>query len=288
MNKTKSGFLYATYIVAVAVFFLYYLFPSDTVKSYLSYVFSTVNPNLQIKIKDLNLSFPPGLCLKNTDVYYLDINLFHFKKLKLTPGMISLFSSEKTFYFKGDAYEGVFIGNLKIIMKARKKGARIEGKTSNLNIKKVSVIQNMTGRKVTGVLDGKFRCTLNKRAGVSLGAELLMSNCTIEILNPLLKIDQLNIKTIEAIINMTNNKFRIKQCDIKGYELNGNLSGTLLLTDPVGKSSLNLAGKIRPDPVFLARLKKDIPAGLLPKKFSNKKGVFVRFTGTLNNPSYSF
>jgi uncharacterized protein YggT (Ycf19 family) len=63
MQIFKSRILWAIYIICAALFFFYYLFPSDAIKEYLADQIRQALPNLTVKISRVKPAFPPGLKL---------------------------------------------------------------------------------------------------------------------------------------------------------------------------------------------------------------------------------
>jgi hypothetical protein len=76
MQVLKTRILWAIYIICAALFFFYYLFPSDAIKEYLADQVRQAQPNLTVKISRLKPAFPPGL-KKNFTGYFIIIFRHH-------------------------------------------------------------------------------------------------------------------------------------------------------------------------------------------------------------------
>ena len=58
MMNRKNQLLYGIYILAVTVFFLYILFPSDTVATYVTSRLNRVNSDINVDVDRVRLAFP--------------------------------------------------------------------------------------------------------------------------------------------------------------------------------------------------------------------------------------
>ena len=101
MMNRKTQLLYGIYILAVAVFFLYILFPSDTVATYVTSRINRVNSDINVDVDRVSLAFPLGLTLHDARVYYLRTEVFKTDNLKIVPSFLSLFRSRIVFFFHG-------------------------------------------------------------------------------------------------------------------------------------------------------------------------------------------
>jgi hypothetical protein len=63
LKISKNRILFGAYIITITVFFLYYLFPSESLRGYCAYRLSQISPDTRINIKDIKLAFPPGFRL---------------------------------------------------------------------------------------------------------------------------------------------------------------------------------------------------------------------------------
>ena len=82
MSDSVKRLLYILYIVTVAVVFLYLLFPSETVKRYVSAEISRSIPELTVAIARVKPSFPPGILLNRVGVRLGDAALFNLDRVK--------------------------------------------------------------------------------------------------------------------------------------------------------------------------------------------------------------
>jgi len=282
MKNTRKWLPYFLFILAVTAFFIYFLFPSDKIKSYITVHFNKTYPSINIAIDHVKPAFPPGLRLYNVNFYHTHDPLFRMEQIKITPGLLSLFRSKINFFFKGSAYTGILEGKGEFTKNGPE--VMIDGKLSGVRIKKISAIKDFIGRNISGVLDGNFTYRNKKESGDNLKAKLIISDGQLELLTPLFQLESLPFKKITADLAMKNMNLQIKKCIITGDQMDGSISGSVTLKNTPGQSYLKLSGTIKPHPLFIEDLGNDLPANLLPKKIFGKNGVHIRIYGTLDKP----
>jgi len=282
MSNTRKWLPYFLFIIGVPAFFIYYLFPSDKIKSYITVHFNKTYPGINIALDHVKPAFPPGLRLYNVKFYHTHDPLFRMEQIKISPGLLSLFRSKIIFFFKGSAYTGILEGKGEFTKNTPE--VMIDGKLSGIRIKEIAAIKDFIGRNISGVLDGNFTYRNKKESGNNLKAELIISNGQLELVTPLLQLERLDFKKITAELAMKNMNLNIKKCIINGDQMDGSISGSVTLKNPPGQSYLKLSGTIKPHPLFLEKLGNDLPKNLLPKNIFGKNGVHIRIYGTLDTP----
>ncbi|MBW2248159.1 MAG: type II secretion system protein GspN [Deltaproteobacteria bacterium] len=282
MSNTRKWLPYFLFIIGVTAFFIYYLFPSDKIKTYITVHFNKTYPGINIALDHVKPTFPPGLRLYNVNFYHTHDPLFRMEQIKISPGLLSLFGSKINFSFKGSAYTGILEGKGEFTKSTPE--VMIDGTLSGIRIKEISAIKDFIGRNISGVLDGNFTYRNKKESGNNLKAQLIISNGQLELVTPLLQLESLAFKKITAELAMKNMNLNIKKCIINGDQMDGSISGSVTLKNPPGQSYLKLSGTIKPHPLFLEKLGNDLQANLLPKKIFGKNGVHIRIYGTLDTP----
>ena len=281
MKNAGKWLLCSIYIIVVGVFFIYYLFPSDAVKKYIAFNLNRANTELNITIDNIKPVFPPGLRLYNVSLYRLSNLLLEAKQIKITPGLLSLFRPKTTFFFKAEAYEGILEGRADIM--ANK--LMINADLSGVRTKDMSVVQNLANRKISGMLSGKVRYSGNREFAGTVNAKLTLLNCEVELLTPVFNLESFSFESIAADVTINNRKIQINECIIKGNQADGEISGSVNLKNPLGKSFLNLTGTIKPHHLLIENLQKSFPVKSLLK--TGKSGLPISLYGTIDQPGFS-
>lgn len=286
MNNTRKWLLYSIYVLAAIVFFIYYLFPSEKVKNYVTSGFNRINSNINISIDHVSPTFPPGLKLYKVNFYHMDNALLETEQIKVVPNLLSLFRSKVIFFFKGRAYRGILEGKGEFIKNKPDQNVIIEGKFSNIKIQEMPAVKQFVGRNLTGILEGNFTYRDVGKLGGTLDARSIISDGEIELLTPVFKLKKIDFSKIEAEMTMENQRLKVKRCIIKASPADGNVSGLINLRKPLGQSYLRLLGVIKPNQEFLAELGEDLPKNLLPEEILSKGVVRIRIYGTLDEPRF--
>jgi len=286
MRNTRKWLPYILYSTGAALFFIYYLFPSDTIKNIITSNFNTANPGVNITIDHITPSFPPGLTLHLVNLYYLDDPLFKAEQIKIAPKILSLFRSRVIFFFKGSAFKGSLKGRGEFSKNRPYQNFMVQGKLSGVQMGEVSAVKRYFGRSITGMLGGDFTCRSGGESGGSLGTKLVISDGEVELLTPVFNMERIPFRKIDADLTMIDRRLKIKRCDMEGVAMNGSMSGAVTLKEPPGDSYLKLSGVIKPNRSFLENLAKDIPANLLPEKIMEKGVIRIRIYGTLDKPRF--
>jgi len=290
MNTIKKKFLYISYIIAAFIFFLYILFPSYAVKTYIEHKLGSINPDLSISINNINPVFPPGVRLNTVSFYYIRSLLLDAETIKIVPRIFSVFSSKTAFSFKSVAYDGIING--KAIIGSNAGHINVDANLSGIQIKDIPAIQIPDGiekekYKITGILDGKVTYSNNKGSDRVLGAKLGISDCRIKLKEPVFNHENFTFSKIEADLAAIKKRLQIKSCTIEGDKVNASLSGSIVTNKNLGSSVLNLKGKIKLKPLFFGNMKKNLLASIFPAKMSGNSSFSFKIGGTFNNPEFT-
>ena len=156
MKPTKKTLLYTAYIIGITVFFLYFLFPSEAIKNYVAYKISRVNPGIRVTIDRISPVLPPGIKLHDVGIAQGNKALIDLDSVKITPGLLSFFSSTKTARFKGRVKAGSVRGWAEVGSRSDQRTEKIEGTISGVQVQGIPALKRLTDHKISGNLGGDF------------------------------------------------------------------------------------------------------------------------------------
>ena len=287
MKFSKKQILYAAYIIGIVIFFLYYLFPAETLKQYIAYRLTQGNPSIKVTIDRLRASLPPGVKLFDVTVSHKGEAIIGLDNLKITPGILSMLGSTKTMSFAGDAYSGKIKGTADIDEETQPQKLTVDAELSGIQIQRISTLQRMAEHKLSGLLNGQVAFKNSGRNQTANG-NLTITTGRIDFAQPLLNQKFLAFKDIDAELALKNQTLLIKRCSLKGSQLDASISGTISLNTRTGGNRLNLDGTMKPHHVLLATLEKSMPVNLLPREKAGSNGFSFKINGTLESPIFSF
>jgi type II secretion system protein N len=287
MKPSKKTLLYAAYIIGITLFFLWYLFPSDTLKDYLAYRLSQGNPDVTVTIDRISPVLPPGLKLHEVEIFHKNMALIEMESLKVMPGLTSLFSDTTTLNFKGRAYDGTLSGRVEISTDAKRQGIKIDGKIAGVQVQQVSALQQLSDHDIFGGLGGNF-VYADGQANQELSGNLTLTNCRLELATAVFDTSSFEFKNIDADLALQNTNLVINNFSATGNQLDLKIAGRIKInaSDPA-KNVLNLTGTVTPHHVFLAKIAKDMPVDFLRDKKSGKSAIGFKVDGTMDDPGFS-
>lgn len=286
MRISKTRILVGAYILALVIFFLYYLFPSETAKDYLSYQLSQVNPAIKIEIEYVKPAFPPGLRLHNVNFYHLDTELARLEMMNIVPTLLSLFSSETHLSFKGRGYSGKLNGNAEIASNSPVGQVVVDTTISGMQLKEIPVIKQLSKYKIAGILDGIFMYK-SSASNQTLSGNVSLSDCQMDLAASLFNLGSVTFREVEAELLLQNQTLTIKKCSLAGNQLDASISGSITKDNRSGNPALNLTGTIKPHHVFLAKLEKSLPFSLFKGNKAGEQGFSFQLKGTTDKPEFS-
>ena len=282
MNNSKKWLLYFIYVIVVIALFIYYLFPSDAVKKYITFNLNKANPELNITINNIKPGFPPGLTLYNVSLYRQNNLLIKAEQVKITCEFLSLFRPKTTFFFDAETYEGLLKGRADII--ANK--LIINADLTDVQTKNMPVVQNLFNRKISGLLNGNIIYSGNRKFVGTVNAKLNLSDGEVELLMPVFDLESFSFRSITVDAEMNNQEIQINECIIKGEQADGRIFGSVSLKNPFVKSVLDLTGTVKPNHSLIENLQDIFPVELL--LLITDEGDFpIRLYGSIEKPGLS-
>lgn len=293
MNAAKKIALYALYTLVVTGVFLYYLFPSDSVRSYVAYQIHQADPTLEMTIDSAAPMLPPGLTFRSALLFRNAEPLVGAARLNVTPALTTLFGPEITLAFKGEMYEGALKGNMALDRTTQRPDPPVralDATISGLQVGQLHALRQVPDYTVSGRLNGvvSYRLTGDGETG---NIRLALTDLAVRPRTPVFNITEVvfNQVQVEAIL-APGRRLEIRKCSLAGPQVNGALSGAIQVANDPALSTLDLTGSLTPHPGFLADLGKEFPASLLFGNRSGKGGgneISFRIRGTIGNPAFS-
>lgn len=286
MLNNRQYFFYGLYGIAVTVFFLYLLFPSEKVREYLIYRVNRANPDFSMTIDRIIPVFPPGIRLNTVNLERSGQSILNVSRITLNPKLLSLFTKNQGAGFKGEVYGGTVKGTIRASGNNPSDQLEITADFSDIQIAKIPLLETALDRKISGRLDGKM---IYKGRGFSGAANgnIKLTDSEIGLSSPILGLNSMNFDAVETDLMLQNRILRIKNCTVTGKQVKGNFSGTIRLSTSINESSLNLTGTFKPQPSFISALTQNVSTAFLPKSVLSDKGFTVRLRGTFADPGYT-
>lgn len=287
MTIKKKLLSYVLFALILTVCFLYVLFPAEQIKNYLVFHLNKHFVDMNIAVDRIKPAFPPGINLYNVHVYQMPDIVLVLEKIKIAPNFLSLFRSNILFFFKANTCDGIIDGKGALTRNDSLHLVNVEATVKAVQLSKIHAMKGFNSRNIAGVLEGHLTYTYDPASGEDVKARFVIADGKVELLNPILMLDAIAFNSIESSIVVKNRSIHFEQFNLKGDQMDGIITGSIVLQNPLESSVLKLVGTIRPHPTLLAKLEKDLPKNLIPKKMFSKNGLLIKLNGTIEKPIFS-
>lgn len=287
MKQLHKWLFYVAFTLVAMGCFLYLLFPAQTFKGALSgYLLKTL-PDYQIQIERLHPVLPLGIGFESLRISQDGHMWAQIDQLKLRPRITTLLSSQKTINFHGKAYQGALRGAIDVNRSEKSTQTDVFLKLADIQLADILPLQERLGRKLSGFLNGDLDLMDNNGPNRSIKGIMDLRDVRLAFSNPIINIQEVLLNLVEVEFNVNKQIFSIKRLEARGGQVEGSLTGTIMIRAPMGKSRLNLRGSFLPQEVLLASFQNGLPGNLF-KQQMGEKGIPIRIFGTVEKPKFSF
>jgi type II secretion system protein N len=205
--------------------------------------------------------------------------------LRITPHLFSMLGQNKKFSFKGAMGDGKLKGTAE--MTTASSGEQVQGdlRFTQMPFEFLEILSQYPNFKP----DGKMNATVNfdsTKGGGLADINLEITPARIVLEPPLMDLKVLEFSLIKAQLAATPRMVQIRSCEATGDQIEGKLTGAVVLRQPFADSRLTLSLTAKPQPAFIADHKNDMIGGLLTSGNVQKRGLIFRISGTIDNPNY--
>jgi type II secretion system protein N len=246
LKITPYAFGYAAFAVAALILFLYLRFPGDVMVRYLVSSGSAMNPDQILNIDSAKPVIPPGMTFTNVVLGFRNNprSAIQADTITIRPRYLSLLGGRTAVAFSANAYGGAIQGQADTNHFLSFRGP-INWKLAadGLDIEKISYLKDRLGRQITGQFKGAmtFNGQLPSFFNGAGSLEFTLINGRYPFLEPVLGIDRLDFKEVEALVHLKNGVLTISKLKLTGEKINGVLSGAITLDSAdINRSEINL------------------------------------------------
>ncbi|MDJ0783752.1 MAG: type II secretion system protein GspN [Desulfosarcinaceae bacterium] len=286
MGSFQKILLYIAFTLVMVAVFLYLLFPSDTLRTYIQAQVRQNAPDVSLEIGQVSAAFPPGLVLANVLCEYQELPLLTASRAVVRPALLKLLGSEKVVNFKIDTSDGAIDGR-SVIRTDKQTALAMDAAIDGVALQEIAGLRAIPDYIISGLLSGTITYKATTGRSGSGTADLTVAGARFELVNPMFGFESFSFPSIEAQLNLSPRRLQLRRCNLNGNEIDGNISGSVMLRTPMGQSRLNLSGVLRPHADFMARLQTNLPVALLGGRNLGQKGLPFRITGTIDQPGFS-
>ncbi|MFO8113001.1 MAG: type II secretion system protein GspN [Desulfosalsimonadaceae bacterium] len=287
MTRIKKIIAYALFVSGAAVLFLYVLFPSDTVKTYIEYKLAGISPDTEVHIEKVQPGIPPRLSATNVYVSFRDDTAVRLDRVDWMPDYLSLISSRPGADFTASVAGGRLNGTVHVNDSPENRSIITRMQFADIELQAIPLLVTFYPGGFSGTAQGniEYSASMNNSgqnaANGSAVVEIHGARITIE--NNLPGLDDLTFSRINADADLQNNRITINQIDMEGSQFSATGKGSLTVAPRLETSRMDLNGTVQIHPELIRSV-----GPLLPRQYLKDGKVSLRITGTVTRPRYSF
>ena len=278
MDK-KKWFLYSIYAVALATFFVYYLFPTERLKTFIVMQVGRINPALRLTIANAGLMLPPGVRLQRVQVDHDNAPFLFADDLAILPHLRTLLSDRKLYSFRMKTCEGDVTGTAEIDGSGQ---VTIDAVVAGLRLSGIPFLKRLSANHIEGILDGKFAYVAASGKPQALNINLDINRMAVTLGTPLFTLDQVRFEKVHFDAVLRNQRLEITRVALTGDQIDGNLSGSASLNTDLMHSIVNLNGTVMPQKQFLENSGFQVSGSILAGLKAGG-GIPIRISGPLGD-----
>lgn len=287
MSRIKKFIAYALFVTGAAVLFLYMLFPSDSVKTFIEYRLAEISPDIDVHIEKVHPGIPPRLSLTNAYVLFRDDMAVRLDRVDCTPDYPSLVSSRPGAGFTAFVAGGRLDGTIHVHESPSTRSMITRMQFSDVDLQAIPLL----GTFYPGDLSGTARGNIDYEASLNSSGEntakgsavVELYGARINIENNLPGLDFLTFPRINVDADLQNNRITFNRIDMEGSQFSATGKGNLTIAPRVETSRVDLNGTVQIHPELIRSV-----GPLLPRQYIKDGKVSLRITGTVTQPRYSF
>jgi len=281
---------YILYGILLTVCFLYICFPSDTFRDHFIKAVRSANPQIMVSVKDVRPSLLLGVVLLDTR-FSLQKNphrqLFSAESITIRPGIWSWLTGGSRYNFNCRKYEGEIEGFFQF-KEDNKNLFDTSFKLTDIPLDDFHYLSTVFGHDSTGTVNGTV--TLEGQPNMLLQgtgtANLKILEGTVVLKEPLFDLKTINFDEILVKLSLKKQKIELAHFKLKGKEIQGTLSGDIILSRNFWNSRLDLDGSIHLQPGSLFNYKKGEPG--ISEFMQDPLELLFKVSGTIEKPIYKF
>lgn len=286
MISIKALIGYLCYAVAAMLLFLYVRFPEPALQAYINSRLAAVDPSLSMQAQRVRPALPPGLKMTGATLSGNGTPLARVDATRVSPDLMALFKGSRQVRFQAKLADGTITGRADVGSPGSGHRLRVEADLNQIRLDRIDGVQAAERFSLSGFLNGRIVHEGSTATGLTNGA-LTSTELRITLKEPFFGIRDLLMHQTDASFSVHNRNLRLDNLTFDGPLLQGQISGSVELRQPLGLSRLNLSGNAKPRPELFAQLPATLPREWVNPRTLATRGVAFRIRGSIENPDFS-
>ena len=247
LNRKYAG--YGLFTVGCIIVFSIVLFPKELIKNTVIAYAYRFAPAYNLDFDQVGIIFPPGVRLSGVRLFYSSQHIIDVERISIYPHWFSMLSAKPIFGMKLIAYEGTAKGSATIENNSDQ--PKIAVTISDIQVKDIPVIRNRFPARISGILNGDITFDSDQTNRDLWDVNLRLSDGDFKLDTPILNQDRFYLSKVTIVARVHGSNLVLRSCMVNGEQFDATLSGTGSIRNQFEKSTLALAGELRPKAGFL-------------------------------------
>jgi type II secretion system protein N len=213
-----------------------------------------------------------------------NVRLAHFDDAQMSPDLSTLLQEKKQLRFQARLADGSITGRVSMTGTAASGPVQAEADLSEIQLDQLDAIKTLDRFGLSGSLKGRINYDGSRAPAGMANALLTVTKLSITLNAPFFGITDFVMDQTNADFSVSGGILRLKSLTFDGPMLEGKISGTIELRNPIEQSRLSLTGNAKPRPELFARLQETIPQGVVNTRTLESRGVSFRVRGSIDSP----
>ena len=283
---------YILYGLVLTISLLYLRFPSNAFCEYFQTSFNKIFPDCSLSIDHISISPPFGLKFVNSQISDCLGNKWKLimDKFYLFPETVSLIHGDYKCDFSAYMYGGSLGGRIDFPKQTKGSLYTVELAIKDLNIAEKSILSDVAGHHMEGVLSGDIHLSLkdgNFQEGTGNGI-INISDGYFDLRKPFMGLESVYFKSLRIEMVLNNMSLNLNGLELRSEEMLAEASGNVLLNKNFSLSNLNLKGSFEPYSDLLKSIMSSNVAKVSFKERLKEGKIPFIIQGTIRDPRIKF
>jgi len=282
---------YGIYTLAVLVLLLWFLFPAESFRAWLTAELDKQSESVGWEIGAMHIAWPFSIAAEDVKAVAKESgeSLFLVNEFKVMPDVtaIARIGSELPLSYRARTLGGVISGDVLLARKGN--GLICSGQMKKVQIGGMEGLWKLLGRNASGDLSGSF--SYEGKRPLTLDAvirgDLVLNNGSMGLQQPVFGMDKLEFNKLTVSLDVKDRTVNLEKGKVDANLFAADFSGTVTLADNFLGSGLDIKGNFEPRPELLGGLNNAAVVELVRGELRDDKLAFT-ITDTLLEPGLNF
>jgi type II secretion system protein N len=276
--EIRRAVFYGVFLIAALLFWMHWLFPASSVRTFLEERISAGLGGQQVRIDAIHVRFPLGLLIDRIEVLEQGQPLVRIESLRSGINGLNLetVNTSLSASVAGGRIEALAAWPLW----SRAGNPKIDLQFSGLHLERIEGLGQLTRRPLAGEVSGRFNQAENQWQ-LSLAGKDIKIGVNDATLGPI----QITVANVQALMAMEARRIHLKSVSFNGTQVSGSASGAIDLSDRLDQSTPSIDATIRIHPALMSEIRNPAIQSLLGSRID--RPVTVHVSGTLAHPMWT-